>query len=219
VRLHHFNSLVCQQAPRLNGSSCCATAQLRYCATAPAHPLPWIAFAKKGAALVYRCAKQRSAPTSDKPGAKVDELHLTLLELIDRIAALMPPPRTHRHRYFGVLASNSPLRDAVTAPAAPAQALPLPVQPAQAVVGESSPIQGVPPKRSPSHYLWAVLIARIYEVSPLLCPICGGQMRSIAARRLSGFANLGQVAQVVMLRNELFVARLFVPRYKVNLKF
>ena len=32
----------------------------------------------------------------------------------------------------------------------------------------------------PSHYLWAVLIARIYEVFPLLCPICGGQMRIIA---------------------------------------
>jgi hypothetical protein len=28
--------------------------------------------------------------------------------------------------------------------------------------------------------LWAVLIARIYEVFPLLCPICGGQMRIIA---------------------------------------
>ena len=35
-------------------------------------------------------------------------------------------------------------------------------------------------QRSPSHYLWAVLIARIYEVFPLLCPICGGQMRLIA---------------------------------------
>ena len=77
---------------------CCATSLLRNFATAPAHPLPWIALAKKGAALVYRCAKQRSAPTSDKPGAKVDELHLTLLELIDRIAALMPPPRTHRRK-------------------------------------------------------------------------------------------------------------------------
>ena len=32
------------------------------------------------------------------------------------------------------------------------------------------------PKR-PAHYLWAVLIARIYEVFPLLCPNCGGQMR------------------------------------------
>jgi hypothetical protein len=36
------------------------------------------------------------------------------------------------------------------------------------------------PKRSPAHYLWAVLIARIYEVFPLLCPKCGGQMRLIA---------------------------------------
>lgn len=36
----------------------------------------------------------------------------------------------------------------------------------------------MPPKR-PTHYLWAVLIARV-EMFPLLCPICGGQMRIIA---------------------------------------
>ena len=70
-------------------------------------------------------------------------------------AALVPPARTHRHRYFGVLAPNSSLRAAVTALAAPA-------------------------KRSTAHYLWAMLIARIYEVFPLLCPKCGGQMRLIA---------------------------------------
>ena len=35
------------------------------------------------------------------------------------------------------------------------------------------------PKRA-AHYLWAVLIARIYEVFPLRCPICGGPMRIIA---------------------------------------
>jgi hypothetical protein len=39
----------------------------------------------------------------------------TPLELIAHIAALVPPPRTHRHRYFGVLAPNSPLRASVTA--------------------------------------------------------------------------------------------------------
>jgi hypothetical protein len=38
----------------------------------------------------------------------------------------------------------------------------------------------VPPKCSPAHYLWAALIARIYEVLPLLCPKCGGQMHLIA---------------------------------------
>ena len=70
-----------------------------------------------------RCTKQHSEPGSDKRGAKADELTLTPLELIDRIAALVPPPRTHRQRYFGVLAANSPLRAAVTAVAlaAPAQ--------------------------------------------------------------------------------------------------
>ena len=35
-----------------------------------------------------------------------------------------------------------------------------------------------PPKRA-AHYLWAVLTARIYEVFPLLCPLCGGQMHII----------------------------------------
>jgi hypothetical protein len=34
---------------------------------------------------------------------------------LHRLATLVPPPRIHRHRYFGVLAPNSPLRAAVTA--------------------------------------------------------------------------------------------------------
>ena len=28
--------------------------------------------------------------------------------------------------------------------------------------------------------LWAQLLARIYEVLPLLCPVCGGEMRIIS---------------------------------------
>jgi hypothetical protein len=40
---------------------------------------------------LYRCAKQHSEPGSDKRGAKADEIQLTPLELIDRIAALVPP--------------------------------------------------------------------------------------------------------------------------------
>jgi hypothetical protein len=41
----------------------------------------------------------------------------------------------------------------------------------------SEPAQPPPPPKRPAHYLWAVLIARIYEVFPLICPICGGPMR------------------------------------------
>jgi hypothetical protein len=40
--------------------------------------------------------------------------------------------------------------------------------------------ESAPPKRSLAHYLWAVLIAKIYEVFPLVCPTRGGQMRLIA---------------------------------------
>ena len=51
------------------------------------------------------------------PGARPAALVLTPLELITKIAALVPPPRAHRHRYYGVLAPNARLRAAVTAQA------------------------------------------------------------------------------------------------------
>ena len=169
---------------------------LRYCARPP---FALERLRKAGSELVYRCAKQHSEPGTDKRGGKVDEITLTPLELIDRIAALLPLPRTHRHRYFGVLAPNSPLRAVVTVMAQSiavqtAQPLEVRSEPANTGAGEgalwvSNPFptqtepaqttQSASPKR-PAHYLWAVLMARIYEVFPLLCPLCGGQMRIIA---------------------------------------
>jgi Putative transposase len=92
------------------------------------------------------------------------DLVLTLLALIDKIAALVPPSRTHRHRYYGVLAPNAPLRAAVTAQA-----------PAAAAETKTEPRQ-----RAVSRYLWAMLLARIYEAFPLSCPICHAEMRIIA---------------------------------------
>ncbi len=43
------------------------------------------------------------------------ELYLTPLELLDRLAKLITPPRIHKHRYCGVLAPNAKLRQAVIA--------------------------------------------------------------------------------------------------------
>ena len=43
------------------------------------------------------------------------ELRLSPLELLERLAPLIPPPRMHRHRYHGVLAPNARLRAAVVA--------------------------------------------------------------------------------------------------------
>ena len=94
---------------------------------------------KKGNDLMYRCAKQRSEPTVDKRGAKVDELHLTLLDLSDRIAAPGPSPRNHRHRYFGMLTTKSTLRTAVMATAAPAQPATVQTEATIAGLGTSGP--------------------------------------------------------------------------------
>jgi hypothetical protein len=89
---------------------------------------------------------------------------------MDRLAALIPPPRRHRHRYYGVLAPNSPLRPAVTALAAAPE--PGPVE-AETVAEESLVSRA-------ARVVWAMLLARIYEVFPLTCPKCGGEMRIIA---------------------------------------
>ena len=48
-----------------------------------------------------------------RPGLQgVIELRLSASEFLDRVAALIPPPRKHRHRYFGVLAAPVPMRQA-----------------------------------------------------------------------------------------------------------
>jgi len=50
-----------------------------------------------------------------KPGPRERSvLPLSPLEFLNRIAALIPPLRKHRHRYFGVLVSSSPRAEIVT---------------------------------------------------------------------------------------------------------
>ena len=104
-------------------------------------------------------------------------ISLSPIEFIEKIATLVPPPRIHRHRYFGVLAPNSPYRAQVSAMAS--QAIDdgvIPVPEGRQEDGSVSKKK----KSSFSHYLWAILIARIYAVFPLICPDCGGQMKIIA---------------------------------------
>ena len=112
-------------------------------------------------------------------------LRLSALELLDRLAKILPPPRIHRPRYHGVFAPNAPLRPLVTAQAlennalaAQAQhpVLPLPPtptapppEPASPAPGPEAPTPDTTPTR-PSN--WAAPLAGIYEVFPLVCPTC-----------------------------------------------
>ena len=125
---------------------------------------------KRGADLVYHCPEPQSS-------GKQGDLILTPLELIDlswdNSATLIPPPRIHRHRYYGVLAPNAPLRAAAVAMAQaqlPADETVVDAPVIGSSGGGGSPAQAsqtepVAPKRaSAARYLWAALMARIYEV-------------------------------------------------------
>ncbi len=119
--------------------------------------------------LIYHLSKPQ-------PDGRTD-LMLTPLELIDRLAALIPPPHTHRHRYHGVLAPNATLRVAVTALAREASN-DAQQQRCQENKDTEDAVEAL--WRSPARYLWAMLLARIYESAPLACPQCGADMRIIA---------------------------------------
>ena len=86
---------------------------LRYCAR-PMFAGERLVWAGGGAQARYRLPW--AALAGHKRGQERSiELRLSASEFLDRIAALIPPPRKHRHRYFGVLAPNSPWRAQVTA--------------------------------------------------------------------------------------------------------
>lgn len=155
---------------------------VRYCARPPfalerLHALEGpSSLASPDARLLYRLPK----PTPEGRTA----LHVTPLELLERLARLIPPPRIHRHRYHGVLAPNARLRARVvgmgrgetTEDAAP-QVSTEEAGAEGALTGSSDP----PPRsRSPSRIPWARLLARIYQILPLLCPSCGGQTRIVS---------------------------------------
>lgn len=111
-------------------------------------------------------------------------LQLSPLEFLDRLAALVPPPRVHQHRYHGVLAPNSPLRSLVTASAGEEPSSPLPLA-AWERSAAPPPSSGVPRTR-PVSSRWAALIARIYHTLPLICPRCGEVVIRASGRQETG---------------------------------
>jgi hypothetical protein len=153
----------------------------RYCARPPLalHRLHAIggteALRSPDARLVYRLP----GPTPDGRS----DLLLSPLELLQRLARLVPPPRVHRHRYHGVLAPNARLRAEVIAQR-PSEVVdpPLPEddEPQPSEARGSQAAEGSPPSGRSARIRWAQLLARIYEVLPLLCPTCGGEMRILA---------------------------------------
>lgn len=118
------------------------------------------------------------------------QLHLKPEEFLDRLAMLLPRPREHRHSYHGVLAANARLRKELVARAG------LPINKPPKVTRGDGDTQPQPSDEQGKAKdtdgqkgfggfkdvvsCWAMLLARIYDVFPLVCPQCGGCMRVLS---------------------------------------
>ena len=137
---------------------------LRYCAR------PTFALARLEPLDVERVVYRLPSPQRDGTTA----LTLTPLALIDQLAALIPPPRRHRHRYHGVLAPNAPLRAAAVVLGHDLS------DDLSASAELAAPRRAPAPNaRSPARCLAVILLARLFEPLPLVCPNCGAGMRII----------------------------------------
>jgi len=83
------------------------------------------------------------------------------LTFLEKLAALIPPPRAHLVTYHGVLAPAAPMRRRIVPPAGP---------------GARRGGAGSGGRR----YRWAELLKRVFAVDVLSCGLCGGRRRVLA---------------------------------------
>ena len=96
-------------------------------------------------------------------------VYFTPLEFIEKLVALIPPPRIHLTRFHGVLAPHHRLRSQVV----PAQPLAK-----EEVVSDDAEAKSA---RDPRRLSWAELLKRVFQMDLSTCPDCGGNLKFIAA--------------------------------------
>ena len=94
---------------------------------------------------------------------------MTPLEFLQRLAALVPRPRLHLIRYYGVLAPHAALRS---------QIVPGETDPATAASNEPS---DSPTASTWARLNWAHLLKRVFAIDMTTCPQCGGPLTLLAA--------------------------------------
>ena len=121
-----------------------------------------------------KCASQ-SGPRPEFTGPRDAPSHRRcLFEFLDRLAALIPPPRKHRQRYHGVFAPNHPLRSAVTAMVIGN------VGEQRKAADRTDRTDEKPCSHNTSRIAWAQFLARVGEAFPLSCPNCCGDIGLIS---------------------------------------
>jgi len=103
---------------------------------------------------------QLKTPWSDGTTA----ILLSPLELVEKIAALVPPPRRHLVRYHGILAPHAKDRDKIV----------------PATSSGEQPVDEQSSTPRPYRLSWAALIVRTFGLKLERCSLCGGEMKVIA---------------------------------------
>jgi len=104
VRFHEATRLEALDAEALDAEALARTVPLRV--------LRW--FVRRelldAAPAADMCTWQRTGGFSVDASVRIEGEDRAGLELLQRLARLVPPPRIHRHRYHGILAPNARLR-------------------------------------------------------------------------------------------------------------
>ena len=88
-------------------------------------------------------------------------------EILEKLTALIPPPRTHLVIWSGCFAPNSPYRRKV-------------ILKPDAKKGFDFKEGEDPPKPARRNYSWSKLLARVFKIDVETCP-CGGKLLPMAA--------------------------------------
>jgi hypothetical protein len=94
------------------------------------------------------------------------------LELMARLAALVPVPRANLIHYYGVLAPASKWRAFIVPGSSEIESIAGACEWEQDSRAKNDP---------PRNYLWATLMSRVFEIDVLKCPDCSGRLRILAA--------------------------------------
>ena len=85
--------------------------------------------------------------------------------MLEKLAALVPPPRLNLIRYHGILAPSARDRASIVPGG-----------------GNESEAQSESSRQPCPHRLsWCQLLARVFSIDVTECPDCGGQMKIVAA--------------------------------------
>jgi hypothetical protein len=91
------------------------------------------------------------------------------MEFVAWVLVQIPDPRGHSVRYYGFYSNVARGKRKRAAPAEPSPS------------GEALKVETTPERadRAVLRRRWAKMIRRVYEVDPLMCPRCGGEMRLV----------------------------------------